>query len=186
MTGSSKKEIWKDIPSYEGLYQASNFGNIKSLDKLVGSGIKNQSQVLRKGKIMIKTIDRYGYYKLTLYKNKSQKNFTIHRLVALSFLQKVANKESINHKNGIKTDNRVCNLEWCTNMENINHGVKNKLFDFGENHHKSTLKINDLIEIKLKYIPKKYSSLKLAKEFNVTKQTILNILHNRTRKYEKY
>jgi|WetSurMetagenome_2_1015567.scaffolds.fasta_scaffold22974_8 hypothetical protein len=178
------KDIWKDIPGYEGMYQCSNYGLIQSFDRYIPSAIKYQDRVKRKGKIIKPFFDRYGYLKLILYKNGIKKNVTIHRLVALSFISNPENKPQVNHINGIKSDNYVNNLEWVSNIDNIKHGVANKLFQYGLNHHFATLTTQELIDIKNKYIPRIYSSRKLAKEYNVSKTLILYIIKGKTRKYE--
>ncbi len=103
-------EIWKDIPDYEGHYQVSTFGNVKSLGN-------NQ---LRKGKekIMSPGKNTEGYYFVNLYKNKIKKSQRVHRLVGLAFLPNYYNKPFIDHKNRIKLDNRLINLRWVTSREN--------------------------------------------------------------------
>ena len=112
------KEIWIDIKEYEGLYQVSNFGNIKSLRNSHGN---NREKILKP------KLDRYGYNCVSLYKFKKHKNKTVHRLVAQAFIENPNNLPQINHINEVKTDNRVNNLEWCTNKYNGNYGsVKEK------------------------------------------------------------
>lgn len=103
------EEIWKDIPGYEGLYQASNLGRIKS--------------IYRYKKILIPYIDKNGYLRVRLYKNKVGTYKGIHKWVAETFIPNPNNFIEINHKNEIKTDNRVENLEWCNNLYNIHYGT---------------------------------------------------------------
>lgn len=119
------KEIWKDIPDYEGLYQVSNLGRVKSLKKYVWNGYKN---ILKKEKILIPRYNQKGYVSYALYKNNKRKDFKGHYLVISSFIKNEYKKEQINHKNGIKDDNRLCNLEYCTQQENIIDAYENGLF----------------------------------------------------------
>lgn len=115
------QEIWKDIKKYEGYYQISNLGNVKRLPRYVNNRHGNKS-VLKE--IILKTkINKYGYCTINLSAN-SNKTFYIHRLIALSFIPNTENKPYINHKNGIKTDNRICNLEWVTSSENHLHAYR--------------------------------------------------------------
>lgn len=108
------EEVWKDIYGYEGLYQVSNLGRVKSFYARNGR-LSNQSRTLKP------KLDRYGYLKLTLCKNKNYKYVTIHRLVATSFIDNPENKSEVNHKDGNKLNNCVENLEWLTGLENIYH-----------------------------------------------------------------
>ena len=112
-------EIWKDIEDYEGIYQISNLGNVKSLNY---RGTKQER--------LLKLIpNKIGYINVQLCKNGIVKPFYVHRLVAIAFLNKDNNKNEVNHINMVKTDNRVENLEWCTKSENIIHSVNNTTSD---------------------------------------------------------
>lgn len=107
-------EIWKDIPGYEGLYQVSNIGNVKSLR-------------FNKIKSMKKFLDKYGYHFVRLIKDKKGKWHKVHRLVAMAFLENYSEELQVNHKNEVKTDNSVENLEMCTNYYNATYGSRKLL-----------------------------------------------------------
>ena len=106
-------EQWKDIPNYENLYQISNLGRIKSLYNYKRNGTNILVPRLKK-----------GYYTIGLRKNGIRKWYSIHRLVAETFIPNIENKPQINHKDENKLNNRVDNLEWCTASYNNNYGTR--------------------------------------------------------------
>lgn len=110
------EEIWKDIMGYEGYYQVSNLGNVRSLDRVIT--YSNGSNVLTKGKVMAQNVCGRGYKQIHLKMNGKRKPFNVHRLVAQAFIPNPNNLPQINHINEDKTDNRVDNLEWCDNRYN--------------------------------------------------------------------
>lgn len=123
------KEEWKDIKGYEGIYQISNTGKIKSLNYR-GNGIERMLQP---------TKNKDGYLQIKLYKNKKYILKTIHKLVAENFID--IPKLEVNHLNGIRDDNNVNNLEWCTHAENERYSWKT-LGKKRESKHKNKIKRN--------------------------------------------
>ena len=112
------KEEWRDIEGYEGMYQVSNLGRVRSLDRHVKNWVGKK---LMKGKMISVCNDGRGYLLVNLWKNNKPKNIRTHRLIAKAFIPNPENKPQINHINGDGTDNRIENLEWCTASENIQH-----------------------------------------------------------------
>ena len=122
-----RNEEWRDIKGYEGLYQISNLGRIKSFDKVIAQ--KNNSTAIKKGRILHLSSDgKYLFIGLT-DSNRVRKNYKVHRLVAFAFPEICGEwfeGAEVNHKNEIKTDNRAENLEWCTPSFNVNYGTRNQ------------------------------------------------------------
>lgn len=123
------EEEWRDIRGYEGLYQVSSFGKVKSLDR---TNFKFNRSVPLKGRILKLNTNIHGYPFATIYKNGVSHSITVHRLVAETFIPNPDNKPQVNHINGCKSDNRVDNLEWVTASENQTHsfrvlGTKNSM-----------------------------------------------------------
>ena len=115
------EEIWKDIKSYEGLYQISNTGKIKSLERYKDNHSKKQ---LVKEKIRRQIISKTGYYTCMLTKNGNLKLFKVHRIVAEAFIPNPNNYPIINHIDGNKLNNNVSNLEWCSYSHNEKEDYK--------------------------------------------------------------
>ena len=116
----NKLEIWKPITGYEGFYEISNQGRVRSLDRIL---IGENGRRLIKGIILKPSTNNEGYNVVNLSKNKIKKQYTVHRLVAETFIPNPDNKPEVDHKNTIKTDNRAKNLRWCTGVENMNNPI---------------------------------------------------------------
>lgn len=114
-----ESEIWKDIPGYEGKYQVSNLGRVRSLDRI------DDENHFRKGQIMKAKLLR-GYARVPLRDGKKQKDYQVHRLVALAFIPNPDNLPQVNHKDQNPGNNCVDNLEWCDAKYNINYGDRNE------------------------------------------------------------
>lgn len=162
MALNKQVEIWKDITGYEGTYQISNYGRVKSLDREIH---KNNGVIEhRNGQIMKLLLDKDGYCILGLrIKNKIKKSFRVHRLVAEAFIENPDNLPEVNHKDEDKSNNCVENLEWCTCAYNINYGTHNqKVANSNKNHPNKIIPICQF-DLKGNFI-KEWSSLTLASQ----------------------
>lgn len=173
-------EIWKDIVGYEGWYQVSNMGRFKR--------IRNRS-----GKI----IERYlhpwgnGYKEIELSRgtDKTRKQFMAHRLVLEAFIGPCPKGMETNHKNGIRHDNRLENLEWITHSMNVLHSVRvlgnkppkipNKCKPYGENIGTSKLTVAQVLEIRRLWASG-YTQTELGKMFDISISNIHSIVHRKT------
>ena len=121
-------EEWRAIRGYEGMYEVSSVGIVKGLDRVVI--YSNGRKDFKKERILKPSLNTNGYPFVFLSKGNSTIKY-IHRLVAEAFIPNPENKREVNHKNGVKDDNRVENLEWCTHFENMRHS-----WETGLNNHK--------------------------------------------------
>jgi hypothetical protein len=110
------KQEWKDVEDFVGYYLVSNDGCVKSLKR---NGTISGDRILKQ-----KVRQKDGYMEVHLQNPKSDKRRLVHRLMAIAFIPNPENKPQVNHRNGIKTDNRIENLEWATHQENMDHAVK--------------------------------------------------------------
>lgn len=114
-------ELWKDVDGYEGKYQVSNFGQVRSLERKVS----NHTGLLTvKPRFLKQAKNHKGYPIVYLSDGKKQKTITVHRLVAIAFIPRIAGKPQVNHIDGNKANNHLENLEWCDNRENQIHAYK--------------------------------------------------------------
>jgi hypothetical protein len=170
-------EIWKDIPGYEGYYQVSNIGNVKSLARkrhnILGS---------TKERILKLNFDSSGYRTVKLYKDGIKKTQKVHRLVIISFKDNPTNLPEVNHIDGIKVNNTVENLEWCSRLQNMQHATKSglRIGSTGENNHTAKLKVENVIFIKYALKNNTHTQSQLANMFNVNYGVINQVKQNRT------
>ena len=173
-------EIWKDIKGYEGMYQVSNMGNVRSADRIVH--IKQahcEYDELREGRIVKGLPRRHGYLAVFLYKDGQRRQESIHRLVAEAFCRKQDGDTDVNHKNENKTDNRASNLEWCTHKENSNYGTaqERRLQTCRERH--SRWKAVKQFDLQGNFIAEYPSLAEMEKQTGYSKGNVCNALHGK-------
>lgn len=115
------KEIWKPIPNYEGMYEASDMGRIRSVSRTVRRN--GETNKTLSGRVLVVNTQGNGYKCVTLSKNGNVKTYRVHRLVATTFIPNPQGLPEVNHINENKADNSVSNLEWITHIGNIKHGT---------------------------------------------------------------
>lgn len=177
-----KKEIWKDVAGSGGRYSVSSMGRLRCNEYTIR--VNSRSGIFPKklpAEIFKPSKNNYGYHQTTIALVNSKRRWvvTIHRLVALTFIPNPENKPQINHKNGIKSDNHVENLEWVTQAENARHASKLGLIRAGESNGASKMKKSGIHEV-FKLREKGCSQYEIANKFNVNQATISHILNRRT------
>lgn len=173
-------EVWKEIKGYEDSHLISNLGKIKSLQRYVKAKGGSKRQV--KGRIIKQCIDSVGYFAAKI----NNKTIRIHRILGETFLENPTNLPCINHINGIKTDNSLQNLEWCSYSENNKHAYDIKLKHanptLGEKNHLSKLSELDVISIKNR-LRQKEKQVDIAKIYNITQAAVSLIKINKNWKH---
>lgn len=164
-------EIWKKIKNYEGLYEVSSLGRIKSLPRTT-----------TKGGILKQNKSRF-YLTVCLSKENQFRSLTVHRLVATHFISNPSQKAYVNHKDGNKFNNNIENLEWTTPSENKLHAVKNNLTHSprGNKHWAAKLTEKQVIKMRLERSHKKLKNI--AKEYKVSIQLVSDILNRKRWKH---
>lgn len=163
------KEVWKDVEGYEGIYQVSDMGRVRSL--------------ARKGKLSTELMGIHsttlGYKFCSLSLNGKTKHKLLHRLVAIAFISNPEGKETVNHKDGDKSNNAVINLEWATRSENVQHGYDNGLLvaPKGQSHYAAKLSRAKVMEIRAMYDSGNYTQAEIGNIFNVGQSQARRIIH---------
>lgn len=124
-----EKDVFHSLPGYVGIYEINKSGIVRSIDRIVNvkRGKQKYSIVLKGALVKVQKSLGYGYLSVELRKKGMRKTWFLHRVLALTFINNPENKRCINHKNGIKTDNRIENLEWATHSENFQHAIQTGL-----------------------------------------------------------
>lgn len=174
------EEEWFDIKNFDGLYQVSKKGNIRSLDRKVKHNYGGYA--IKKGKILKQERTKEGYARVTLVKNNKKYRFSTHRIVAETFCNKRKSTHIVNHKDGVKDNNESSNLEWVSYSENRIHAINSGLVDIEKN--KEAVKKANSKPILLKKETKKieFSSQTKASVFlGVSIQVLSYALKNNTK-----
>jgi transcriptional regulator with XRE-family HTH domain len=177
-----KAEVFVDIKGYEGSYQISNYGRVKSLSK--SWRINKTFVASRKERIRKLSIDKFGYYKVNLWDKGKNKRFLVSRLVAQAFVPNPLNLPQVNHKDGKKLNNYFENLEWVTGSENIQHAFDNGLINVskGEDHCYAKLQERDIYNI-YGLLKLGYTQRQVAREMGISSGGIESIVIGKTWKH---
>lgn len=177
------EEVWRSVVGFEGHYDVSNKGRMKSLQRTIETEL---TIFIFKERIM-KLQRKWDYLGINIRKNKKYTQISVHRLVAQAFLSNPNNHPQVNHKNGIKHDNRVENLEWVTAKENTNHafttGLKVPLK--GEENPMSKITEEMVRGIREVYATGHVSQVNVAKQYGITRDHVKLITQNRIWKHVK-
>lgn len=158
------EEKWLPVVGYEGLYEVSNTGKVKKINKK------------RKDRILNPYITKFGYFRVGLTKNNHIIQYFVHRLVASAFIPNTYNKPYINHIDNVRTNNNVNNIEWCTPKENMRHAFITGSRGGGEKATHAKLKKEDALAIK----ESKLSQKVLAHKYKVHATTVSDIQKGKT------
>jgi len=175
-------EVWKDINKYEGLYQISNLGRVKSLGRFYNPGREGTPSRYLKEYIKDGAYDKKGYLRIGLSKNGVTETHKLHRLVAIHFIDNQNKYPQVNHKNGVKDDNKEENLEWVNNSINQKHAYRTGLniSRKGEKHAMSKLKNKDVKQIRTLYSSGMYNQTEIAIKYDITQANVSEIVRNKT------
>lgn len=165
---SFSEEIWKPIVGYEGFYEVSNKGRVRSLKRKVSNG---HGFYIKEGRVLAMSKTTTGYWKVELKKSgEKRRSMKVHRLVAFAFIPNPENKPNINHIDGNPLNNEVENLEWCTQKENLLHATRNGLIKMVDNF------TENRYEILREYTIDKKSAFDLSKKYKCSQASIKKFL----------
>jgi len=176
-----EKEIWREVKGFESFYEVSSNGRVRSIDRYVNHYKGGVS--LRIGVVLTQRLNGRGYLGVILKKNGLPKSKVTHRLIAESFIDNKKNKPYINHINGVKTDNRICNLEWCTGSENTNHAYRTGLIEVvsGSKRYNSKLTESEVLDMRLNKGSLNYNELSV--KYGVSRHLVSGIINRRNWKH---
>ena len=161
-------EVWKDIKGYEGLYQISSYGRVKSLISWNGHKYIKKTKIINGWEQKPNKNGKYSRMKISLRKNKGKNDVMVHRLVAEAFIPNPENKPLINHIDGNPLNNHYTNLEWCTQKENVNHAINTGLYI----RKWDLIKRDELVEM----LNAGWNYDEIAEHYDVAKGTVFNYI----------
>lgn len=176
-------EEWRDVVGYEGLYKVSNLGRIYQFERTM---VNNFGECVRKAKVKNLNPDKRGYVKVTLTNKEGVTiSTTVHRVVCQAFLPNPTNLPMVNHKNGIKHDNRLENLEWCDDSHNSRHAIETGLTRIrkGEEIYFAKYSNYQVWLIKKMYHDDGLSITEITNMLGCNRRTIADMIKNRTWKH---
>lgn len=166
------KEVWKDVKGYEGQYQVSNLGQVRSVDRIVET-VRLGKPWFRhiKERILKRKLNKHGYLVVGLSRNSRTKTFTVHRLVATAWCVNESSYDQVNHIDGDKLNNKAVNLEWCNQSMNTTHAFANNLIS------KRQKEISDVdIKIILEMYDKGLTAPEISKKFKYHAGTVSKVI----------
>lgn len=168
------KEEWRAVPGYEGLYEVSNMGRVRSLDRIVrASGVSKRRAF---GRVLRPYVNKLKYQFVALSKEGKSKSLLVHRIVASVFIPNPNGYNIINHKDENPSNNCVDNLEWCTQMYNVHYGTGMERGNAKYDHGRIAI---DKLDLEGNYICTYPSATDAALDVGVTKQSILSCVKGR-------
>lgn len=179
------EEIWKDLQGYEGIYQVSTLGRVKSLGRTVEkkSKLGKEFKMVVSEKVISGHVSDSGYIEYNIRKNGRPKTIRGHRLVAETFIENPSNKPLINHIDGDKTNNNLSNLEWSTHKENAKHaletGLLSNFLKFARSKPRRKLSTEDVTVI-INRLNLGDAMGRIAKDYKVHRETIASIKYFKT------
>lgn len=171
-------EVWKPIIGFEGSYEISSYGNVKTLSKRVISAIHSSGYRMTKEKALKKVLNKNGYLYITISKNNKAYGRSVHRLVAIHFIANPNNCPEVNHINTIKTDNHISNLEWNTSVQNTQHA-----FITGHKASRVKLSIDKIIKIRELHLSGKLSNKEIGNIYNIKGEAVRRVIIGETWKF---
>lgn len=169
-------EIWKDIKGYEGMYQISNEGRVKSISRHVSRGVLQDKMPFTKELILATAHDEGDYVIVNISKNAKSGNKTVHRLVATAFKPNPHNLPEVNHEDGDKENNNDWNLTWCTKAQNMEHAARMGLISSRPGILNPAAKLTEAQVIEIRALKPTHTLKQLGEMFHVDQSMIALIV----------